>query len=79
MNCSDVSVNKLRLNLKSVYTACVFPTQGRVISISIVKRDDGVGDWYISIKRTKATFSRSRNHDDNIWVHGGFEGKLNAS
>lgn len=53
---------------------CVFPTQGRVISSTMVQSDGGVGDWYISIERTKAFLGRPSNCDGNVWIHGGFEG-----
>lgn len=64
---------------KAFISQCVFPTQGRVISTAIVKTDGGVGDWHIGIERTKATFSRSRDCDGDVWVHGGFERNLDAS
>lgn len=56
----------------------VFSTQGRVVSIAIVKSDGGVGDWHISVEWTKAVVSISRKYDGNIWVDGGFEGNLDA-
>lgn len=55
---------------------CVFPTQRRVICIVMVKSDDRVGDWHISIERTKTIFSRTRS--GIIWIHGGFEGNTDA-
>lgn len=64
---------------KAFISQRVLLTQGRVISIAIVKSDGGVGDWHVSIERTKAMFIRSRDCDGNVLVHGGFEGNLDAS
>lgn len=56
----------------------VFPTPGRVVSLPVVKSDRGVGDGHVGVEGAKAPLIRSRNHEDSVWIHGGFEGNLDA-
>lgn len=65
--------------LLKYFFLCVFPTQGGAVSSAVIKSDVAEGDWHISIKRTKATFVRSRDYDGKRWVYGGFEGDLDTS
>lgn len=59
-------------------TISVFATQRRVISLSMVKSDGGVGDGHVGVEGAKASLVRPRDGDSCIWVHVGFEGKLDA-